>query len=50
YTSARLDLAQQNYSVTKCKCLVILFALKKFHLYLYGQYFTIKMDVMMGYK
>ena len=44
YASRTLNAAQRNYSQTEKDRIVVFFAIKKFHHYLYGHRFTIFID------
>ena len=44
YASEKLIPRQQNYSVREREALAIIWAVKKFHRYLYGQRFTLESD------
>jgi len=44
YASKKLIPREQNYSVGEREVLAIIWAVKKFHRYLYGQHFTLESD------
>ena len=44
YASKKLIPREQNYSVGEREALAIIWAVKKFHRYLYGQHFTLESD------
>ena len=44
YASKKLIPREQNYSVGDREALAIIWAVKKFHRYLYGQHFTLESD------
>ena len=44
YASKKLISREQNYSVGECEALAIIWAIRKFHRYLYGQHFTLESD------
>jgi len=44
YASKKLIPRERNYSVGERKALAIIWAVKKFHRYLYGQHFTLESD------
>jgi len=44
YASKKLIAREQNYSVGERKALAIIWAVKKFHRYLYGHHFTLESD------
>ena len=44
YASKKLIPREQNYSVGEREALAIIWAVKKFHRYLYGQHFTLESE------
>ena len=44
YASKKLIPREQNYSVGEREALAIIWVVKKFHCYLYGQHFTLESD------
>ena len=44
YASRKLQPREKNYSTTEKECLAVVWALKTFHTYLYGQRFKIQSD------
>jgi len=44
YSSKKLIQREQNYSVNEREALAIIWAVKEFHRYLYGQHFTLESD------
>jgi hypothetical protein len=44
YISRKLNRAERNYSVIERECLVITWAIRKLHMYLYGREFTLETD------
>ncbi len=45
FVSRTLSLAEKKYSQLKKEGLAIIFAVKKFHNYIYGQHFTLQSDL-----
>ena len=44
YASKKLIPREQNYSIGEREAIAIIWAVKKFHRYLYGQHFTLESD------
>ena len=44
YASRSLNTAERNYSTTEKEALAMIFGVKNFHKFLYGQSFTMKTD------
>lgn len=46
YTNQTFSKAEKNYAMTKLECLTVMWAIKHFHIYIYGQKFKLIIDFL----